>query len=167
MMDTSKEGKFYLVDILRFANLYSDKLAQNTGAVDFLKEFQGYCTLQMWNSVSTGNGESSFISWFTSLFFHDKVVYPEKYPDVPFVPKDAVKVLHEILQIGKTFGVDFIAFFDLMQRFSEEMKLMNLDDELLDDLVHLDALKLFAKEFIRGFTNYMTELDFDKGIVVP
>lgn len=121
----------------------------------------------MWNSISAENGEQMFINWFTNLFFHDKIVFPDSYSDKPFVPKDSVKVLHEILQIGKTYGVDFISFFDLMQRFGEERKLMNLDDEQLDDLVHLDALNFFATEFIRGFMNYMAELDFEKGIIIP
>lgn len=166
-MNSSKNGKFYIEDIIRFANLYYEMYSQNTGAVDFLKEFQGYCTLQMWNAVSKEGGDNAFVNWFISLFSHNMTVTIDKYPKVQFLNRDATKILHDILQIDKTFGLDFIDFFDLMQRVGEEKKLMNLEDEQLDEVVHIDILKLFAKEFINGFINYMTELGFEKDVVLP
>jgi len=65
------------------------------------------------------------------------------------------------MNIAKTYGVDYMTFFNMMQRTAEELKYMDLDDEDVDDLVPLSVIRLFAKDFIDGFINYMLELGFE------
>ena len=161
MLDQTKDGKFYFDEITDFAATYSERLAADTGSVNFVKEFQGYCTLYMWSVVSKPDGEKKFVEWFTRLFSqgNTSTLGPNKES---CMSQDAVKVLHRLLQIDKTYGLDFMTFFDLMQRVGEEMKLITLDDEEYDYVVPVAAIKIFATEFINGFVNYMLQLEFQR-----
>lgn len=161
MLDQTKDGKFYFDELTDFAATYSERLAADTGSVNFVKEFQGYCTLYMWSAVSKPDGDKKFIDWFTKLFSQGSVTQlgPNKEP---FMSQDAVKTIHRLLQIDKTYGLDFIPFFDLLQRVGEEKKLMTLDDEQFDYVVPVPVVRIFATEFIHGFVNYMLQLEFKK-----
>ena len=44
MIDKTKDGRFTKEEILQFVDLYFERQAANTNAVDVVKEFQGYCT---------------------------------------------------------------------------------------------------------------------------
>lgn len=82
-------------------------------------------------------------------------------------------IIIKILGIKKTYGVDVQSFFDLMQRVAEEQVcvnrdnrpkltiyiilqgIMRLDEEKLDEVVPLEVLKQFARDFINGFLKLM------------
>lgn len=62
-LDGSLDGRFYLQDLLAFADLYAWQAAQSRtagttlgstmmGSSDFQTKFQAYCTLQMWGDLS-------------------------------------------------------------------------------------------------------------------
>ncbi len=50
-------------------------------------------------------------------------------------------------------------FYELLQRVAEDMKLSDVDDRSLDDWVPIDVVKEFAREFIKGFENFMATLE--------
>jgi len=60
-----------------------------------------------------------------------------------------------------------MTLFDMMQRTAEELNYMEETDEEVDDLVPLSVLRLFAKDFIDGFINYMLELGFQVDMELP
>lgn len=161
MLDQTKDGKFYFDEITDFAAIYSDRLAADTGSVNFVKEFQGYCTLYMWSEVSKPDGEKKFVDWFAQLFSQGTVTQlgPNKEP---CMSQDAVKILHRLLQIDRTYGFDFLKFFDLLQRVAEELKLITIDDEQYDYVVPVSVIRIFATQFIDGFVNYMLQLEFKR-----
>lgn len=49
MIDKSKEGRFFLDEIIDFVNFYCERQTTNPNTVDVVKEFQGYCTAQYVN----------------------------------------------------------------------------------------------------------------------
>jgi hypothetical protein len=161
MLDQTKDGRFYFDEIMDFVATYSDRLAADTSSVNPVKDFQGFCTLYMWSWVSRQDGEKRFVDWFTKLFSQGMVTQlgPNREP---FMSQDAIKILHRLLQIDKTYGLEFMPFFDLLQRVGEEMKLMTLDDEQFDYVVPVAVAKIFATEFINGFVNYMLQLEFKR-----
>lgn len=159
MLDQTKDGRFYFDEIMDLAATYSERLAADTGSVNFVKDFQGYCTLYMWSVVSKPDGQKNFVNWFASLFSQGMVTYLGPNQE-PCIPQDAVKILHRLLQIDKTYGLDFLPFFDLMQRVAEEMRLITVDDEQYDYVVPVAVTRIFATEFISGFVNYMLQLEF-------
>lgn len=128
--------------------------------------------------MSRPQGDQLFVNWFADLTSRGSTIEVPKYPNQVFIPSENIRVIHDvllvsvaplahsyfcaqILNIYKTYGVDYKAFFNLMQRTAEELKYMDLDDEDLDDLVPVSVVKLFAKDFIDGFINYMLELGFE------
>jgi hypothetical protein len=45
--------------------------------------------------------------------------------------------------------------------------MMNLVEEELDEVIPLEILKSFAKDFIDGFLKYMRELGFEEDMEIP
>eukprot|EP01121_Diplochlamys_sp_Union-15-3_P000867 TRINITY_DN10728_c0_g1_i2.p1 TRINITY_DN10728_c0_g1~~TRINITY_DN10728_c0_g1_i2.p1 ORF type:complete len:189 (-),score=18.94 TRINITY_DN10728_c0_g1_i2:73-639(-) len=159
VMDKSRSGKFYAEEIIDFCTLYLERHAKNKTNVDFLKEFQGYCTLQLWNFVSN-HGQEAFVDWFCKLFSHNRIFFYKTRPKVVYLTQDSIKTLHEILNISKTYGLEFQSFFDLCQKVGQEMKLYK-ESKRIDDVVPLEVIKIFAADFITGFIKYMEELGFE------
>ncbi|KAK3284161.1 hypothetical protein CYMTET_8184 [Cymbomonas tetramitiformis] len=113
---------------------------------------QGYCSLQLWNSVGTVEGRAAFETWFGKLITeNEEVSYFEEHPDVVFISRDTIQTMYEILSVSETHGMDFQSFFDLLQRVGEEKGTMDLENEALDDFAPLDVVKDFATSFINGF----------------
>lgn len=156
MLDETKEGQVYFEELCDFAATYSEKIVLHNTSVNFSKEFQGYCTLKMWNwVVSKIDGKEKFVNWFLNLFSQGNITYfgPEQ---TPFLSQDSVKTLHSLLKIDKTYGLEFISFFDLMQTIGEDMHLMTLNDEKYDYFVPLEVMRKFGNEFITGtFFNFL------------
>jgi len=165
VMERSKTGKFYLDEVIAFVTLYLEKHAKNKTNVDFLKEFQGYCTLQLWNFVSVRGGQEAFVEWFCKLFSRNRLIIFRKYPDIKYLSRDTIKTLHEILNISKTYGLGFQNFFELCQQVAKEQNLSKTGKRM-DDLVPLEVITMFAADFIRGFVTYMQELGFESDMVV-
>lgn len=159
MLDQTKDGRFFFEEIMDLAATYSERLAADTGSVNFVKEFQGYCTLYMWSVVSKPDGQKNFVDWFANLFSQGVANFTTPNQEA-CIPQDSVKLLHRLLQIDKTYGLDFLPFFDLMQRVAEELKLISVDDEQFDYFVPVAVTRIFATEFIAGFVNYMLQLEF-------
>jgi hypothetical protein len=157
VMDKQKDGKFDLKELSSFVALYHEHQANDRGTADFLKEFQGYCTLQMWNFVAKPDGRKAWVNWFCSLLVDDA--------HCSFVHRDAVKLVHQILNVRRAYGVDFQNFFNLLQRAAIEQNLMpSLQDapdrEQLEECVPMQIIRKFASDFIEGFANYMLSLGF-------
>jgi hypothetical protein len=161
---------------------------------------QAYCTLQMWDLVSSDGGETKFVEWFCKLFCENGSRATTSFSGnegVVYLRSGTVKTLHNILNIQKAYGLDYQSFFDLLQRVAEEedAKLMKLQDPsygtlahmhqccccccccccchtcqppylsasppIVDDVLPLDTLRHFARDFLSGFVNIMTTLGFE------
>jgi len=165
LMDKRLSGRFYAEDLYDFAEIYAAQAAYNK-TYDFQSKFQAYCTLLMWNEVCKPGGIDEFVEWFGKLFAENlSVQHFEGHADTEFLPGDTIKTMHQILGIKKTYGVDVQSFFDLMQRVAEEQGIMRLDEEKLDEVVPLEVLKQFARDFINGFLKLMSELGFEKNML--
>ncbi|KAL6042760.1 Site-specific DNA-methyltransferase (adenine-specific) [Balamuthia mandrillaris] len=162
VLDRYHTGLIDLEDFMSFIELCHKREKRYKEPHEFQTQFQAYCTLVMWNKVTGKDGDKLFENWITKLFCNGfKVV---QFDGIEFVDRDAIKVLHEILNISKTHGVDFQEFFDLMQRSAEKQELMPLDAEKVDDFVPTLLLRQFASSFLKGFINLMSELGFEPGI---
>jgi hypothetical protein len=84
------------------------------------KDFQGFCTMQLWYYVSQHNGEQAFVEWFCKLFAHNMTGEVAGHSGTIFFNRDAVKTLHTLLNMSKAYGLDIQSFFDLLQRVAEE-----------------------------------------------
>lgn len=193
VMDKQKDGKFDLKELSSFVALYYDRQASDRGTADFLKEFQGYCTLQMWNFVAKPEGRRAWVNWFCSLLVEDA--------HCSFVHRDAVKLVHQvlchiitslflslfssitshsshlslslsqILNVRRAYGVDFQTFFNLLQRAAIEQNLMSSpsdssNNEQLEECVPMQIIRKFATDFIEGFASYMLSLGFSADMEV-
>jgi len=168
-LNKSKDGRFYLDDIVDLIHLYFDR-HQKTNTVDVVKEFQGYCTLQLWNFVNKKGGKEKFVKWFVALLSHGNTI---RIPDCEckFVGRGAIKSLHEIFGITKFYGIEQATSFRTMQAVALEKnwipeKVKTQCTDLIKDAVPVLVLDFFALEFITGFMNYMKELGFEPDMEV-
>jgi len=164
MIDKTKDGRFTLEEIEQFATLYYERPA-NTNTVDVVKEFQGYCTASLWNYVTASpEGKETFIRWFGLLFSRGHEVPTPKgaKSDTKFVDRNAVMLIHSILNISKSYAMEGSQTLNLFQGVSKQKKL--LPPGARPDIVPVEVLESFGEEFISGFINYMTELGFTPGM---
>merc|ERR1712151_1349151 len=81
-------------------------------------------------------------------------------PNVPFMSRDAVMTLYELLQPYQISShIDQQGFLDMMQQIGENMGLMSLHVEDLDDWVPVEVVKNWVKSFIAAYANLFRELD--------
>jgi hypothetical protein len=78
-----------------------------------------------------------------------------------FIDRHTLKLFYDILNVKLTHGIDFPSFFDLLQLVSTDMKLIEEDNESMEDYLHVDVLQNFCKNFIRGFSKLIIDLGFD------
>eukprot|EP01124_Arcella_intermedia_P017685 TRINITY_DN24501_c0_g1_i1.p1 TRINITY_DN24501_c0_g1~~TRINITY_DN24501_c0_g1_i1.p1 ORF type:complete len:235 (-),score=51.77 TRINITY_DN24501_c0_g1_i1:49-753(-) len=158
----TKDGRFYCDEIIDFVHLYFERQAQKTNTVDIVKEFQGYCTLQLWNYVNRKGGKEKFVEWFGLLLSRGNTT---KIPGSKnkYVGRAAVKSLHEIFSITKSYGVEQSTSFSTMYTVAKEK---NWIDSNHSDFLPIQVLEFFGTEFIEGFMNYMKELGFEPDMEV-
>lgn len=160
---STKDGRFTLAKLKEFVVLCAER-AKLYKPHEFFAQVHAHCTLCLWLSVSGGGtkGRASFQEWFTQLLRENSSpeVPTEDSPKGPggdFLGRDTIKTLHRVLNVQSTHGLDFQAFFDLLQRAGEERDLMNPEDEALDEFVPAVVVHDFAGTFIRGFSRVMEQ----------
>ncbi|KYQ88846.1 hypothetical protein DLAC_10648 [Tieghemostelium lacteum] len=168
VIDKKLTGRFYEEDILEFAKIYASQELLNGRKDDFKSKFQAYCTLKMWNEISKSDGLDLFVEWFCKLLTENpnNIQTFKQHPDTIFLTIDAIKKMYQILSIKSYYGGDFRSFLDLMQRTAEEQNILKLDEDELDDVVPLQVLKMFSKDFINGFIKLMSELGFQQDMLL-
>lgn len=91
---------------------------------------------------------------------NDNIKYFESKPGVPFIYRNTIQHLFELLHVKATHGVEFHVFFDLLQHAAEEEGLMSITQQEMDDYVPLNICQKFARYFIKGFVKLMNQLGF-------
>jgi len=163
VLDKSKDGRFFIEELIEFIHMYFDRQASKTYAGNVVKEFQGYCTLQLWNYVNRKSGLRNFAKWIGLLLYRGNEVKIHEFPHKKFVARQAIHRLHEIFQVTKSFGVDQPSSFTTLLEVAQQKKMVDVSSggDQLKDVLPLEILEYFGKEFIEGFKSYMTELGFE------
>jgi hypothetical protein len=64
-------------------------------------KFQAYCTLHMWNFITSQGGHQRFVKWMTGLFVEIKdVKHFKAHPHVMFLDTDVLRSIHKVGQSG-------------------------------------------------------------------
>ena len=73
-------------------------------------------------SSPAGGGRDRFVSWMERILCQMMGTqrFEDEYPGVDFVSRDAIKTLHELLNVQGMLGLDYQSFFDLLQQSGEE-----------------------------------------------
>jgi len=170
MLDSNKDGRFTRDEIMEFVHEYFARQTANPNTVDVVKEFQGYCTANLWNFVYKGEesnatieGKEKFGNWFEKLFSYGNFVEVngEKRE---FVDRKAVKRMHEVLNISKSYAIEQNQTFALLQDVAKSKGYLKTTNR--GDVIPVKVLKLFGIQFIEGFINYMKELSFEHSMEI-
>lgn len=157
-LDGDKDGRFTLVDLEEYAS-FCDSKQKEYKAHELQAMLQGACTLILWQSVCTEEGQNDFEAWIGRLLYENEPVEEfECKPGIPFISKYTMLHLFEILNVKATHGIEFQMFFDLLQRVAEEAGLMGIENSELDDFVPLAVCQNFSRHFIEGFVRLMDQL---------
>lgn len=166
-VDTDRDGRITLKDLIDFAKMWASQ-QRNYERFDFQARMQGQCTVKLCKFVLSDGGVDAFVEWFTKVVMGTRELMQfDRYANVLYTTFDTAKVIHEVLNIERTFGYDPQGFFDLLQRVGEEMGLLHLDDDELDDAVPLPAIRLLAEHFIVGFTKMLPQMGFNIHAMLP
>jgi hypothetical protein len=81
-------------------------------------------------------------------------------PVVPIVPgelvgMDTVKLLFELLHVADVAGIEFQEFVDLLQQVAEESGTLDLEDESFDNVVPIDVILQFVRDFAGAMDGWM------------
>ena len=162
LLDHDKNGKFSLHDIKEFAKFCSKIPASTT----YAQELEAQCTLCMWKQATSAEGRKSFVDWFVRCFSTGMKVKVKGY-DCPLVNADIVSTIHELLQFKEYFELTPQNLISMMQSVGVEMGLIKPEDELIDNVVPLQTIQIFAENYILGFFDIMSEIGFIQEIYFP
>jgi len=171
MIDQNKDGRFTRDEIVEFVHEYFARQTANPNTVDVVKEFQGYCTANLWNYVYKGEdnpkgtqeGKEKFGNWFEKLFSYGNLV-DVNGNKTEFVDRGAVKRMHEVLNISKSYAIEQNQTFALLLDVAKSKGFMKAVNRT--DVIPVKVLKLFGIQFIEGFINYMKELSFEHSMEI-
>jgi hypothetical protein len=155
------DGKFTLEDLLAFSLLCRQRAHyQSFPSFEASAHLQGYCSLRLWQALCAPDGHESFANWICTMLVENS---PERrrfwrYGAHQYLHVDTLEALHALLRAQETVGAERQAFYDLLQRVGEERRLMDVDDEELDDWVPLGVLKEFALGLARGAARLMGDI---------
>eukprot|EP01128_Nolandella_sp_AFSM9_P003599 TRINITY_DN1563_c1_g1_i1.p1 TRINITY_DN1563_c1_g1~~TRINITY_DN1563_c1_g1_i1.p1 ORF type:complete len:243 (+),score=42.22 TRINITY_DN1563_c1_g1_i1:294-1022(+) len=169
-LDENHDGRFTLSELLKFTEVYFERQQNNHNTVDIVKEFQGFCTLTMWNFVTRSDGshavgKEKFIRWFGKLFSHGNGVRVRHERRGKYVGRGSTKIIDEIFHMTSSFGVDQAHFFNVLQHVSKAKNFMPTDSKYRD-CIPRDILEYTGREYINGFIKYMTDLGFEPGMEI-
>ena len=157
-LDEDKDGRFTLQDLENYAK-FCDSKQKEYKPHELQSMLQGVCTLIMWQSVCTDEGQNDFEAWIGRILYENEPIEEFKCkPGIPFISRYTLLHLFEILNVKATHGVEFQMFFDLLQRVAEEEGLMGIDNIELDDFIPLIICQNFARHFIEGFVRLVDQL---------
>jgi hypothetical protein len=129
MLDRSRRCRFYLEDIMRFIDLCYEREQGNRESHELQQmvpstlttydifiylyidniltlkrtqtKFQAYCTLHMWNFITSQGGHQRFVKWMTGLFVEIKdVKHFKAHPQVKFLNTEVLRSIHKVRQLG-------------------------------------------------------------------
>lgn len=164
VIDEDKDGRFYLKELENHAKFCHNR-QKSYKPHEITCMLQSACTLILWQSVNTEEGEDDFVAWIGLLLYeNENVAYFDTKPGVPFIRSDTIVFLFEILNVKTTHGLEFQIFFDLLQQAAEEVGLMGIENEEMDDYVPLTICQQFARDFIKGFSRLMRQIGFENTV---
>ena len=166
VLDSSQTGRFKLATLLEFSELCRDLEREHFHGDAFEEQFQAYCTLRLWNSVSCPNGCERFARWFGRMFTYNTLnsrpaFLRDKLTKEKMIRDDALRSMYRILIINDACGLEYTEFFNLMQRAGEEKNSSWLKDRRLDWTLPISIVTQAAFDFIVGFVSIMLELGFE------
>ena len=119
--------------------------------------------MQLWTDIARGaDDENRVIDWFLRIFSQIKPLkYYEEHPDMAYFSCDTLDAVYVMLKVRENSGIGLQQFIDLVQQTGEEFGLLSLANENMDEVYPVEALRAFAKMFIRGFARMMRGLNFE------
>ena len=109
-----------------------------------------------------------FCGWVKNLLIEVQSVYvadeseEDINPDLTkFIGRHTLSLLYEILNVKLTHAIDFQSFFHILQEVSDNLGLFEEHNEVVEDFIHVNALEIFCKNFIRGFSKLIIDFGFD------
>eukprot|EP00300_Choanocystis_sp_HF-7_P035658 c49824_g1_i1.p2 GENE.c49824_g1_i1~~c49824_g1_i1.p2 ORF type:complete len:227 (+),score=41.90 c49824_g1_i1:95-775(+) len=171
VMNESKSGRFTLSELMRFIDLCVDrqrKFRQN----DFGPMMRAYCSIRLWDDVTTSQGRHAFAEWFLLLLEVEDTVSMR-----------TIYLLHSIFCLEQGYGLrvsDFHAMLteSMVSSASTETLVLGPSaaadaslgahalgiEELALGSVSVQTVRNFAMSFVKGFASMMSSIGFDEAI---
>merc|ERR1719436_1886380 len=146
-----------------FANERRQILRIDSGSLDFEGQLRAQCVADMWETIRDVRGEEAFADWVVRLVAQgaDHREFAAS-PGVPFMSRDAVMTLYELLTPYQvSTHIDQQGFLDMLQQIGEHMNLMSLQAEELDDWVPVEVVHRWTKQFISAYVSLFQQLGLE------
>lgn len=162
--DAKRDGRFDLPELLAFAQRAGQQV-RNCRADEFASHVQASVTLELQEALGKEAGREEFRRWVRLVLTSGdeevgaRDVEGANANGVAMMSRDAALRLHGLLKVADTHGLDFQAFFDLLQQAGEEKGLMSLDNEELDDFVPVEVLDVFVDRLVDGFRSITVNVE--------
>eukprot|EP00929_Paragymnodinium_shiwhaense_P118772 TRINITY_DN90691_c0_g1_i1.p1 TRINITY_DN90691_c0_g1~~TRINITY_DN90691_c0_g1_i1.p1 ORF type:complete len:226 (-),score=46.79 TRINITY_DN90691_c0_g1_i1:184-861(-) len=161
-LDDDRNGWVSCHELVGFAEFCNDRL-RALGSLDFSSKIKAQCDVDLWDAISESKGEEHFADWVVLLVAQGEApMFFDCSPQVPFMSRDAVMTLYELMlpyQISS--HVDQQGFLDMLQQIGEHMDLMALMDESLDDWVPTEVVHRWVKRYIAAYASLFQRLNLE------
>lgn len=185
VLDKTKAGKFVEQDFYDFIQMCAQREAKFKQH-DFQNQIQAYCTLRMWLEVGKPQGREAFVDWLCRLVEENTKTKAaskkgstirtskrehvhrkkRKEPEQRVCNYETIEIMHQILNIKTSYGINSQNFFDLLRSFADEQSLYKGRTKANTRVVPMEVIQDFASHFIRGFADLMLELGFEANMSI-
>ena len=160
LADKDYDGLYSLTDLIEFSTqIYTSYCTYNSqdlvrGEIETVHSLvRGKLIRELWLLANASNGIQDVSDRITTILTQNRQIKTfATQPGIEFIDSATVHVCFRICSISRSNRVDFQTFFDLMQQAAEDRGLMDLEDVLLDDMLPLEILQTFIRDFFVGVT---------------
>lgn len=156
-LDDDRSGQFSIEKIIDFARKLNHcrHIFHHT---EFGEQFEGYCTLRMWKSVSS-LGDDHFTKWFLNVVREVELASEDRDDKSNHsLGETALRTVYRMLKVEEDAGLEFRKFYDfLCEETTEDTK--RSDEQ--QDKVTMRAVEILALNFVKGIRTLMDEVGFE------
>jgi len=159
VLDNDNDGRVTLQELNSLADMCRERSTYYQN-FECSAQIQGFCCLQLWQSMCSPGGQEQFTDWICTLLLENSPNRRRfwRYGHQQYLNIDTIEALHQLLRVQELHGTDFQTFFDLLQRVGEDKKLMDLGDEEQDEWVPLLVVKELANGAYLGMAKLMSDI---------
>ena len=156
-LDDDRSGQFTFQKLADFARKMHH-CRQIFHHAEFDEQFEGYCTLRLWKSVSS-LGDNHFAKWFLNVVREVESASEDRDDKSNhLLGETALRTVHRMLKVEEDTGLEFRKFYDLICEETRE------DTKRSDEREHkvtMRAIEILALNFIKGIRTLMDEVGFE------
>lgn len=157
-IDNHCHNIYTLADIVQFVQLCYTVQSNIGNSMIYHNPIHSYCLIQLHNKLCSSI--DSVADWLLQCCVECNVSTKQKLLHDKYVTYDAVQPLYVLFKQYMN-GITMQTLFDQLQHCSELSGLLDIENSVLDDYVHIDTVRLFIYDILCSMKQTLEDIGLD------